>query len=187
MQLTCLTKENCEQVRQWRNLNLAIWRTPYLITKEMQEDFYNNIVCDRKSEHRYWAVWEEFPTVKTLPSGLEIIVNENIFIGQVGLCSISLENRNAEISMVINPDLRGQGLGVQALELLFEKGFNEINLENIYAECYICNPDYKFWESMTEKYYTRNAILADRKYWNGILWDSLYINFNKNTYRKEIV
>lgn len=176
MQLTCLTKENCEQVRQWRNLDISIYRTAYLITREMQEQFYNDVVCNRKSEHRYWAIMHEISEI-----------TNSQFIGMVGLCNISLENRNAEISIVIDPKLRRQGLGIEALNLLLDKGFNELNLENIYAETYMCNPDFKFWDSMTVKYKTRNTILANRKYANGQYWDSLYINFNKNTYKRKAI
>ena len=161
MYLTVLTKDQCEQIRQWRNQNISRYRTSFLLTKEMQEDFYKDVICNKNSKHRYWAIIE-FQ-----------------FLGIVGLTDISLENRNAEISLVINPEERKQNYGEQALELIFEEGFNKINLDNIYGECYYCNEAIKFWEKMILKYDAIEANLQNRKYWNGQYYNSLYFNFNK--------
>ena len=103
MYLTVLTKDQCEQIRQWRNQNISRYRSSFLLTNEMQEDFYKDVICNKNSKHRYWAIIE-FQ-----------------FLGIVGLTDISLENRNAEISLVINPEERKQNYGEQALELIFEE------------------------------------------------------------------
>jgi len=58
MKLKELTLENCEQVRQWRNECLEALRTPFPLTKEMQEQFYRDVVCNRDARARYWGVWE---------------------------------------------------------------------------------------------------------------------------------
>lgn len=166
MILTELTKENCEIVRQWRNQDISAYRTPYFLTREQQEDFYLTDICNRNSYNRWWAIKENLD-----------------FIGMTGLTNISLENRNAEISIVINPNSRQKGLGETALKLLLDKGFNELNLENIYGECYWCNNAVKFWNKMILKYNATEATLPARKYWNGAYYSSLYFTFNKNKWR----
>jgi RimJ/RimL family protein N-acetyltransferase len=187
MKLKELSLPDCEQVRQWRNKNMAMLRTPFMLTEEMQEDFYHNVVSNRNSNARYWGVWEDgkiktthyfdnTPAFNTESDGI-------ILIGMVGLENISWENRNAEISIILNPDYQHKGYGTQAVDLLLDQGFNYLNLENIYAECYECNPALGFWHKMTNKYadkYNPKPVwLANRKYWQGKYYDSLYVNFEK--------
>ena len=162
MELTVLTKDQCEIVRQWRNDDISGYRTSFLLTKEMQEDFYKNVVCNRNSDCRFWGV-----------------IN-NIFIGMVGLVDISFENRNAEISIIIDSGYRRNGQGSQALKLLLDKGFNELNLDNIYGECYTNNDAEKFWIKQCELLKAEFMYLPKRKYWNGKYYDSLYFNFGRS-------
>lgn len=184
MQLTVLTKENCEQVRQWRNQDISIYRTSYMITPEMQSDFYDKVICNRNSEHRYWAVIDKLDKKMYTMSGLESNYKVYTFIGMVGLTNLSLENRNAEISIVINPELHRQGKGTEALKLLLAKGFNELNLENIYGEAYLCNPNFGFWDKILTKYRIYYTTLPNRKYWNGEYHSAIYFNFNKKDMEK---
>jgi RimJ/RimL family protein N-acetyltransferase len=173
MYLTALTENQCERVRQWRNQDISMYRTPFYLTTEMQSDFYNNVVCNRNSEHRYYAVFIEC-------DGSLSIKGDFVFIGMIGLINISLENRNAEISIVLDPELRGKGYGKKALQLLLDEGFNKINLDNIYGECYECNPAIGFWQKMIEDYNCRMSHLFSRKFYNGIYYDSIYFNFNRS-------
>src|SRR4030042_870614 len=46
----------CELVRRWRNTMEGVLRTPFLLTAEMQADFYNKTVCNRFSNARFWSV-----------------------------------------------------------------------------------------------------------------------------------
>jgi RimJ/RimL family protein N-acetyltransferase len=101
-----------------------------------------------------------------------------------GLENISWENRNAEISIIMDPACQGNEHGSQAVELLLNQGFDYLNLENIFGECYLSNPAVKFWEKNIEKYSGTKTILPNRKYWEGEYWDSLYFNFNKSDYKE---
>ena len=167
MKLKPLTLSDVEQVRQWRNESLSSLRTPFLLTTEQQEQFYRNVICDRQANARYWGIHDAVHN----------------FIGMVGLENISWENRNAEISIILNPEVQGNGHGSQAVELLLNQGFDYLNLENIFGECYLSNPAVKFWEKNIEKYSGTKTILPNRKYWEGEYWDSLYFNFNKSDYK----
>lgn len=191
MKLRPLTLSDCEQVRQWRNENLAMLRTPFMLTEEMQAEFYHNVVCNRNANARYWGVIEELPDkVNMYAAGIkepydtfETDTTHIELIGMIGLENISWENRNAEISIILNPDYQRKGYGTQAVDLLLDQGFNYLNLENIYGECYECNPALGFWHKMANKYadkYNPKPVwLANRKYWQGKYYDSLYVNFEK--------
>lgn len=157
-----MTRENAEQVRKWRNLDIDMYRTPFMLTEEMQSDFYDDVICDRHAPHRFWAV-----------------IVDDIFSGMVGLVNISLENRSAELSVVIDPEVRGQGCGRRAMALLLDEGFYRLNLDNIYGECYKCSPAMGFWLRLCEERGVKMYDLPRRKYVSGIYWDSIYFNFTR--------
>ncbi|HSW61891.1 MAG TPA: GNAT family N-acetyltransferase [Dissulfurispiraceae bacterium] len=162
MRLDAMTRENAELVRRWRNIDIDMYRTPFMLTEEMQSDFYDDVICDRYAKHRFWAV-----------------MLADVFIGMVGLVNISLENRSAEVSVVIDPELRKQGHGRKAVDLLLGEGFYRINLDNIYGECYKCSPARGFWESACMERGVKIYELPRRKYVSGIYWDSIYFNFTR--------
>jgi RimJ/RimL family protein N-acetyltransferase len=174
MELRVLSMADCEQIRLWRNEQLEILRTPFLLTEEMQEDFYINVVCDRNARARYWGVWNTYKTA---------LDEYEEFIGMVGLENISLENRNAEISLLLAPD-KWDKFG-PAFLMVLEKGFFELNLENLYAEVYACNSHISQWKEVNDeriKIKKEITILTGRKYWRGKYYDSIYLNFNRGDY-----
>ncbi len=169
MQLDVMTKEQCEEVRQWRNKDISLYRTPFLLTQEMQEKFYENVICDRDSKSRFYSV----------------SINQRgktLFLGMVGLVNICPVNRSAEISISIKPPLQAQGFGESALLLLLHEGFKNLNLDNIFGECYECNKAVGFWQHMINKYKAESCKMPKRKYWDGQYFDALYFNFNKDDY-----
>jgi len=95
MKLEPLTLEQCQQVRIWRNAEMECWRTPFMLTKEMQGDFYQKRCCDRNSPHRYWAI------VRTIMDEIKGVVPETGFIGMGGITYIQWENRIGEITLII--------------------------------------------------------------------------------------
>lgn len=163
LELGVLTKEDCEQVRQWRNKNLEALRTPYMLTKEMQESFYENVVCNRNSNSRYWGIY-----------------SKKEFIGMVGIENIQWENRIGEISLIISPVEQGNGYGKQAVDLVLREAFKNMNLKTVWGECYYCNPAIGFWRKIINKYNAKEAALLNRKYYNGHYWNSLYFSIDRD-------
>ena len=158
MELRAPTRDDVEQVRLWRNANLAPWRTPYPLTEEMQGIFYERVICNRNSNHRYWSIYD------------------NGLVGFGGLTNIEWENGLAEISLILSAGSRGQGYGARAVQLLLDEGFGNMGLKTIYGECYECNPAVEFWKKITERnggYYTT---IPRRKRWQGQLYDALHFS-----------
>jgi RimJ/RimL family protein N-acetyltransferase len=170
MKLKELSMQDCEQVRIWRNTCLESLRTPFPLTKEMQEQFYKNVICDRSSKSKYVGIW--------------VGESDEIFIGMCGLENIEHENRRAEISMIINPEYQGKGYGRQAVELLFKHGFAWLNLESIWGECYQCNGAIKFWEKICHQYKAHTAILPRTKYYEGKYYGSMHFTVIKEAWLK---
>jgi len=161
LRLVCPSIQDFERARIWRNKMPGVLRTPYLLTKEQQEHFYQNVVCDRNSRLRFWSLRND----------------NNSLIGLAGLINIEWENGLAEISLIFDPDCIGKGYGPHAVQLLLAEGFNNLGLATIYGECYECNPAVGFWEHMVEKYGGYSTKLPRRKRWEGKLYDSLYFSF----------
>ena len=166
MKLNALSLPDLEQVRQWRNEQTSMLRTPLLLTQEQQETFYWDVVSNRQSNARYWGLVQR---------------EKDILIGMIGLENIQWENRLAEISLLLTPGGMVK-VGSKALKLLLHEGFMNMNLENIFVEVYECNPNLPFWMNMVEKYDTCVVRLPNRKYYNGEYWPSYYINFNKEDF-----
>jgi RimJ/RimL family protein N-acetyltransferase len=182
MELRVLSQQDCEIVRQWRNDSLVALRTSFPLTREQQESFYRETVCNRNAKARYWGIWD-IPEIAAIDSNA-ICNIRNYFIGMCGIENIEWENRLGEISIIIDPEKQHKGYGEQALKLLLEQGFNYLNLANIYGECYACNPAMKFWVKMCGQYDAHKATLPKRKFWDGVYWDSMYFNFNREAFLK---
>ena len=161
MKLEALPLWMAQRSREWRNEIRETLRTPFFLTEKMQEDFYYSLT--RNSNNRYWMLSEY-----------------GVGVGMGGLVGIEWENSLAEISLILDPEHRRKGLGGKAVAVILYEGFNNMNLSNIYGECYLSNPNIEFWRAMIEKRGAREAILPNRKYWNGRYWDSLYFNFSSN-------
>lgn len=156
-----ITQRNCDIVRYWRNDFRQSLRTSILLTQEMQTDFYNRISHDRKSEDRYWEVY-----------------NEAAFVGLGGLTDIEWENSLAEISLFIDPEVQHAGIGTEAVRALCEEGFLRMGLKTILGEAFKCNPNWKFWEKLTLKFGGYMTELPNRKFWNGEHYPSLYFSWD---------
>lgn len=182
MKLDVLTREQCQQVRGWRNTELQFLRTPYLITEQMQDEFYDNVINNRDSKHRYFALIEMVErdhvslcskTKRWLPTTMD-----KIFIGMGGLTNIEWENGTAEISLIINPEYRGKGYGKKAVDLLLDEAFKNMRLYSVYGEVYNCG-NRGFWVKMVNKKGGYKTDLKYRKFYNGEMLDSIWFAFKK--------
>lgn len=161
MNLRPLTADDCERARQWRNQDRSGLRTPFPLTAEMQADFYQRTVCARLSPHRYFAIAE----------------GDGPMLAMGGLTNLEWENGRAEISLVTDPALRGQGIGRASVALLLEEAFQRMRLARVWGECYDCNPAIRFWERMVDDHRAATAWIADTKFWDGRWWPSLIFTF----------
>ena len=161
LRLDALTSQDVEKARQWRNTDAvrASLRTPFMLTKEMQEAFYDTVLCNRAATVRYWAVRRD-----------------EAFVAMAGLTDIAWENGSAEISLLLDPVLTGQGTGKEIVHLVLTEAFENMRLLTVYGECYLNNDAVGFWESIAKLHNGTTTTLPRRKWWGGQLWDSLYFS-----------
>jgi RimJ/RimL family protein N-acetyltransferase len=161
IKIETLELEDLEKVRKWRADIMETLRTPYMLTKKMQEDYYNNVISKHHSNTRYWKFMDSFK-----------------FVGSGGVENIEWENKRGEISLIINPEFRMQGYGKRIIDIIIDKAFNYLNLEFIWGECYCCGA-IGFWEKIIIRKKAFKTILPNRKYYKGNYWNSLYFEFRK--------
>lgn len=181
MILKPLSGGEMEQVRQWRLGIPETLRTPYMLTTEMQQQYYQDVICDRESHVRYWGLWIERTDdmnpkyLAYQPPGVSAHVSTyDAFIGMGGIENIQWENGIGEISLLISPGNRGRGYGREAVRLILDQAFKHMRLHAVWGECYECSPAVDFWKHMTPDFITR---LLCRKYYDGQYWGSLYFTF----------
>jgi RimJ/RimL family protein N-acetyltransferase len=174
LEFRTLKKSDMYDVLRWRATCPEALRTPFQLTEEQQEDFYKNVICNRNANARFWGIEIE----DVMEDGCDLYQ----LVGMIGLENIEWTNRLAEISIILDPNCRGKKYGQQAIDMLLDKGFNQMNLENIYGEVYLSNPAVSFWEKIIKQYNGTKSIMPNRKYWLGRYYDSIYFNFNKKDY-----
>ena len=178
MKLKPLTLSQCEQVRLWRNAEMECWRTSQMLTRDMQEKFYDSL-SERGTDKRYWAIIDDEKRTQYFDG--------NAFVGMGGINNIQWENRIGEITLIIDPARRKDGIGEKAVELLLDQAFNCLNLQTVCGECYECNANVEFWEKITEKYGINEGYittLTNRKYWQGKYYNSTHFAIDKYDFNK---
>ena len=151
-------------ISAWRNDARNTLRTTGFSTIDIQEKFIENI--DQKV-HRYFSFYDP----------------DLVAFG--GLTYIQWENRIAEISLIVDPDMVRHGVGSDCVDMLLDEAFNKLNLKTVFGECYKSNPAHEFWFRATQKYGGTTTILPNRKFWNGKHYDSLYFSIDEEAYRAQ--
>ena len=155
-----LCRETAEKVRNTRNKDISPYRTPYMLTAEMQQEWYDS-VTDRSSDSRMWEFHNE----------------SNVCVAVGGLTNIQWENGVAEINLVVGERHRRQGHGREAVKMILDEAFRSMRLVNVYGEVYEY-ANVKFWMAMRPDYTT---MLPSRKYHNGTHHDSVYFCWYKSS------
>jgi len=145
-------------VLRLRQDRMAMLRTPYLLTEEMQAKFYDDVICNPYSGGRFWSVrmTEDHRDVS--------------FAGLVGFVNIQWENRTGEIScLLFNPR-------EEMVADLVRVGFQELNFYTITGEVYECSPDFEFWKELLTRRKIPMIRHNDRKFWHGEWYDSYWFS-----------
>lgn len=162
-----LTEDDALRVKDWRLTCRESLRTPYDLTDAQQRAWYQDVVCDRRSLHRFWGIWLQEPWH---------------FVGQAALEHIT--RHDAEIGLLLDPARRGQGLGQEAMRLTLAEAFDVLNLRTVWGECYLTNPAaVHFWTRETARYGGSTTTWPRRKFWGGVLYDALLFTITEEGWR----
>lgn len=159
----------------WRKTCPEALRTPRDITPPEQERFYQEVVCNPKSPHRYYAVREQYASVYRSP--------DDTFVALVSLENLSWENGHAEIGLIVDPARQGQGIGRRAVDLALEVAFDRLRLQTIWLECYFCGHP-NFWQNVVRAYGGSSTIWPRRKWWAGTLHDAMLGTITRDNWQE---
>lgn len=162
----------CMDVLAWRHdpATMKGLRTPFFLTEPMQETFYRDVIGNRTSPHQYVSLSSQHVD-------RDGAVSERLVVGMGGMTNIAWENRTAEISLILNPRLARRGLGRMCVTALVTWGFSCLNLNNIYGECYECNPALGFWKKIVAETHGYSTRLPARKFADGEYFGSYYFGW----------
>ena len=185
MKLSALKKEHMNKILEEREKILETLRTPYLVTKEMQFDWYEKEICNRDSKTRYFSIMEEEDYKIGCDFHDGVLMDHGLInIAMGGIENISWENSTGEISLLVFQEYTGKGYGSKAVDLILNHAFNSLNLNSVWGECYYSSGAVEFWKKIIKQYSAYSHDLPLRKYYNGKYWSSLYFVFEREKYVK---
>lgn len=156
--------DDLQQLRSWRN-NEAIFtwcRQANQISDHDQQAWFDRQNTD-PTMRMYSVYWD------------------NTLIGVCGLTSIDMIARRAEFSLYIGPEFQGEGHGKNALKTLFKSGFDDLNLNLIWGECFDGNPAAKMFEGlgMMKEGTRREFYYKNGKYIDADLYSITSVEFDQ--------
>ena len=160
MMLAPLEPKHAAQINNWRIKERHTLRTPFMRSDAEQLKFQDDLPnCSRR---RFFA-----------------IIQENELLACGGFTGIIWESKIAEVSLIVDPEKRGNGR--ECAKLLLDEAFLNMGLQTVHGEVYYCG-NVSFWEKMINEledvYETEYHTLQWRKYWQGKLYNSLYFSFH---------
>jgi len=114
-----LKKSDLDEIMKWINdLGVTKYLSSFLFP------------VSRPEEEKYM---EKMMTKNDKQKNLVIESKEGDYIGQITLDNIDWKNRNAELGIVIGDKKNwGKGYGTEAIKIILNHGFHQMNLYNIY-------------------------------------------------------
>jgi len=126
--LRSIRPEDIEKIRVWRNTQIHVLRQKYQIDKEGQQSYFES------------QVWPEMSSLRPSKVLFSIDQNEEM-IGYGGLVHISWEDKRAEVSFLLDPEIERDSkrkelvLG-KFLDLLRFVAFRELKLNRLFTETF---------------------------------------------------
>eukprot|EP01047_Picozoa_sp_COSAG01_P071185 COSAG01_NODE_10983_length_2033_cov_22.897749_2_plen_178_part_00 len=169
--LRAVETKDLEQLKKWRNL--PEFRKNFRETKELSD---NNQLAWLESLHKsantnYMFVIEH--------------LKDKQLLGAAGLLYINWTIRSADVSFYIgynNTYIDDKGYADDAATLLFNYGFNELNLNKLWMELY------EFDKMKLDFFQDRFNFMKDGKlrqncFYDGRYWDSFILSLLKTEYK----
>lgn len=158
--LDVIDPEDIEWMRIQRNLPemrkyFREWKD---ISKDQQAKWYASRGNNSDPNHVYFKIMDNMT---------------GTLVGCCGLHYVDWRLRSAEFGIFLCKDVRGQGMGGEALALLFDYGFREMNLHKIWCEVYSNNASVNLYRRLGFK---DDGILRDNYFHDGRYGDSIMMS-----------
>jgi len=113
--------------------------------------------------------------------GITVKGNPKI-IGIIGHYRIQPENHRAEIGYMSLPEYNGKGYITEAIKVVVEYGFEQMNLHSIEA---VIDPENIASERVLQKNgFVKEAHILENELWEGKFWDTVIYSLLKRNFKK---
>lgn len=151
-----VSERDLDLIACWRNDpdNRRFFFTTSMINPAGQKKWFENMIAD---PNRFIFVIE---TVESKPVGI------------IGMDKIDRRNQEAEIGPgLLDPHERGQGYIEEAIELLLDYAFDELNLHRVYGSCYPFNRVIGLMKlfGFVEEGMLRQAVFTQGKFYDKVI------------------
>lgn len=131
MTLKPISRSNLETLRNWRNSwEIRKWCRQVGFISELDQELW----YQRQNDDRTIKMFE--------------IHSIDSLVGVAGFTSIDHIHRRAEFSLYIGTEHQRKGYARDGLKLLIELGFDELNLNLIWGECFSGNPALQLFKEL---------------------------------------
>ncbi len=102
-------------------------------------------------------------------------------IGIIGHYRLQPENHRCEIGYMILPQYNGQGIVTEAIQLILEYGFDDLQMHSIEA---VIDPENKASERVLQKNgFVKEAHILENELWDGKFWDTVIYSILKRNFK----
>lgn len=147
------------EIMKWRNEQMYHLRQSSLLTEEVQENYFNNVIA---------RLFEQEKPEQILFSYLQ----DGNCIGYGGLVHINWIDKNTEISFIMKSELEEKEFKIHwsnYLDLLEQVGFKELNFHKLFTYAFDLRP--YLYEAIEAKGYTQEAVLKEHCFFEGAYKD----------------
>jgi len=156
-----IREEDRYLIMQWRNEQLFHLRQTLPLTVDLQDNYFANVIS---------KLFEEPKPNQILFSYLK----NNICYGYGGLVHINWQDKNAEISFVMNTALEKFEFEIHwqnFLKLIKQIAFEELDFHKIYTYAYDLRP--RLYTALAKEGFKKEAVLVDHIYFDNKYVDVL--------------
>jgi ribosomal-protein-alanine N-acetyltransferase len=103
-------------------------------------------------------------------------------IGIIGHYRIQPENHRCEIGYMLLPQYNGKGIVTEAIKVVLEYGFENLQMHSIEA---VIDPENVASERVLQKNgFVKEAHIVENELWNGKFWDTVIYSILKRNFKK---
>jgi diamine N-acetyltransferase len=158
----------------------------WLNDQDVRENISVYIPLSNTQEEEWFNAMLKRP-LEEQPLTIEVLLGEEwCVVGNTGLFKIDLHNRSAEIGIFIgDKQYWGQGYGVDAMCLMLQHGFNNLNLNRIYLKVYETNQ--RGIRCYEKSGFVLEGRLRQAQFLNGKYIDMLLMSVIKDEWQNQAV
>ena len=103
-------------------------------------------------------------------------------IGIIGHYRIQPENHRCELGYMILPQYNGQGIVTEAIKVVLEYGFDDLNMHSI--EAVIDPENFASERVLIKNGFVKEAHILENELWNGKFWDTVIYSLLKRNFKR---